>query len=97
MKAPSPSNAPATLDGIEAWCVRAGLIALLALLSGCGGQVAEDPVERFVRAVCACGVGSGGCEANVRSEATGAKLECLTLWAEAYERTCSPNPLPACE
>jgi hypothetical protein len=87
-------------DGIEAWGIRAAIVALVALLSGCGGQVAssrEDPVERFVAAVCACGDGFAGCPANARSEATGANPECLTMMAEAYERTCSPNPFPACE
>jgi hypothetical protein len=72
-------------------------LALLALLSGCGGQVAEDPLDRFVRAVCACGDGWPACEANTRSEAATVEPRCLTLWAEAYERTCSPNPFPACE
>lgn len=72
-------------------------LLLLALLSGCGGQVGEDPAERFVAAVCACGSGFSGCEDKVRSEASGADPECLTLWAEAYERSCSPAPFPPCD
>ncbi len=73
------------------------LLLLALCLSGCGGQVAdEDPVERFVRAVCACGNGWEGCPANVRSEAQYANPSCLLIQAEAYEKSCSPHPFPSC-
>lgn len=72
------------------------LTLLALLLCSCGGQVAEDPIERLATAICSCGDGWAGCPDNVRAEFRGANLACVTEWAETYERTCSGRPSPTC-
>ena len=74
-------------------------LLLALLLPGCGGLMedrssmdggAPDPVlERYVRAVCACGDGFAGCARDVRVEERAANRRCLLRYAELYERSCS--------
>lgn len=79
------------------WRCRLTAILAAGWLISCGGEVAdEDPLERFVAAVCACGDGFKGCPDNVRGEAQYANRACLTEYAEMYEHSCSGRPQPTC-
>jgi hypothetical protein len=50
----------------------------------------SDPIlDRYVRAVCACGDGWAGCDANVRGESRFANRPCLERYAELYEHACN--------
>lgn len=61
---------------------------------GAPQPAASDAIERYVRAVCACGDGFDGCHDNVRGEVEYWTTDCLEQWSAVYERTCSGRAAP---